>query len=88
LKRVNFNAEILKSTLDRLPLGEAAIIDEVSTVSDRAGRIAALGFIPGRVVKVTRHAPLGDPISVELDGQEISLRRAEAAIIHIEEIPK
>ena len=50
--------------------------------------MAVLGFIPGRMVKVTRHAPLGDPISVELDGQEISLRRSEAAIIHIEEIAK
>lgn len=78
----------MKSTLDRLQVGAAAKIEEVSTVSDRAGRIAALGFIPGRVVKVTRHAPLGDPISVEVDGQEISLRRAEAAIIHIEEIAK
>lgn len=78
----------MKSTLDRLQLGASAKIEEVSTISDRAGRMAALGFIPGRVVKVTRLAPLGDPISVELDGQEISLRRAEAAIIHIEEIAK
>jgi Fe2+ transport system protein FeoA len=31
---------------------------------------------------------LGDPISVELDGQEISLRRSEAAIIHIGDIQK
>jgi len=45
--------------------------------------MSALGFIPGRTVKVTRLAPLGDPISVELDGREISLRRAEAAIVHI-----
>ena len=64
-------------------MGSAAKIEEVSTACDRAGRMAALGFIPGRVVKVTRLAPLGDPISVELDGQEISLRRSEAAIIHI-----
>jgi len=88
LKRVIFGAQILKSTLDKLEVGATAKIEEVSTVSDRAGRMAALGFIPGRVVKVTRHAPLGDPISVELDGQEISLRRSEAAIIHIEETAK
>jgi Fe2+ transport system protein FeoA len=50
--------------------------------------MAALGFIPGRLVKVTRLAPLGDPLSVELDGQEISLRRSEAAIICIGEIQK
>jgi ferrous iron transport protein A len=78
----------LKSTLDRLQVGATAKIEEVSTACDRAGRMAVLGFIPGRMVKVTRHAPLGDPISVELDGQEISLRRSEAAIICIREIPK
>ena len=75
----------MKTTLDRLPVGSTAKIEEVSTACDRAGRTAALGFIPGRVVKVARLAPLGDPISVELDGQEISLRRSEAAIIHITE---
>jgi ferrous iron transport protein A len=48
--------------------------------------MATLGFIPGRKVKVTRFAPLGDPISVEVDGQEISLRRAEARIIQVHQI--
>ncbi|MFZ9920864.1 MAG: FeoA family protein [Terrimicrobiaceae bacterium] len=75
----------MKTSLDTLPVGSAAKIEEVSTSCDRAGRMAALGFIPGRMVRVTRLAPLGDPISVELDGQEISLRRSEAAIIHIVE---
>jgi Fe2+ transport system protein FeoA len=28
-------------------------------------------------------APLGDPISVDIDGQEISLRRAEARLIQV-----
>jgi len=45
--------------------------------------MASLGFIPGRMVRVTRFAPLGDPISVQLEGQEISLRRAEARIIRV-----
>ena len=53
---------------------------------DRANRMATLGFIPGRKVKVTRFAPLGDPISVEVEGQEISLRRAEARIIQVHQI--
>jgi Fe2+ transport system protein FeoA len=48
--------------------------------------MATLGFIPGRMVKVTRFAPLGDPISVQVDGQEISLRRAEAHIIQVKNI--
>jgi Fe2+ transport system protein FeoA len=83
-----FSEIILKATLDSLQVGASARIEEVSTACDRAGRMAALGFIPGRLVKVTRLAPLGDPLSVELDGQEISLRRSEAAIICIGEIQK
>jgi Fe2+ transport system protein FeoA len=30
-------------------------------------------------------APLGDPISIEMDGQEISVRRAEASLVEVEE---
>lgn len=85
----NFSHPIaMPITLDSLEVGARAKIEGVATACDRAGRMSALGFIPGRPVKVTRVAPLGDPISVELDGQEISLRRSEAAIIHIGDIQK
>jgi Fe2+ transport system protein FeoA len=47
--------------------------------------MATLGFIPGRRITVTRLAPLGDPISVDIDGQEISLRRAEARLIQVKQ---
>ncbi|MEI8294072.1 MAG: FeoA family protein [bacterium] len=72
--------------LDSLSVGDRAEIDSIATDCDRANRLASLGFIPGRMVRVTRFAPLGDPISVEVDGQEISLRRAEAKIIHLKNI--
>ena len=75
-------------TLDSLEIGSRAKIEGIATACDRAARMSALGFIPGRTVRVTRLAPLGDPISVELDGQEISLRRAEAAIVHIGDIQR
>lgn len=51
-----------------------------------AGRLAALGFLPGNRVRISRIAPLGDPISIEMNGQEISLRRAEASEIEVEEV--
>ena len=76
----------MKRTLDSLPVGSSARIEEILSDCDRANRMATLGFIPGRKVKVTRFAPLGDPISVEVDGQEISLRRAEARIIQVNQI--
>jgi Fe2+ transport system protein FeoA len=76
----------MKRTLDSLPVGSSARIEEILSDCDRANRMATLGFIPGRKVKVTRFAPLGDPISVEVEGQEISLRRAEARIIQVHQI--
>jgi len=76
----------MKRTLDTLKVGSRAEIEDIASDCDRANRMATLGFIPGRMVKVTRFAPLGDPISVEVDGQEISLRRAEARIIQVKNI--
>lgn len=61
-------------------------IVEISSNCGRAGRLSALGFLPGRRIRVARVAPLGDPISIEMEGQEISLRRAEADLIEVKEI--
>ena len=58
----------------------------IASDCSRAGRLSALGFLPGRRLRVCRVAPLGDPISVEMEGQEISLRRTEAALIEVKEI--
>lgn len=52
----------------------------------RTARLAALGFLPGRRIRISHVAPLGDPISLEMDGQEISLRRAEAQLIRVREL--
>ncbi len=76
----------MKRTLDSLGVGSRAEIEDITTDCDRANRMATLGFIPGRMLKITRFAPLGDPISVEIDGQEISLRRAEARIIQVKNV--
>ena len=63
-------------------------VEIVEILSDcgRAGRLAALGFLPGCRVRISRVAPLGDPISIEMEGQEISLRRSEADLISVKEL--
>jgi ferrous iron transport protein A len=63
-------------------------LEIVGIASDcgRAGRLATLGFLPGNRIRIARVAPLGDPISVEMRGQEISIRRAEAALIEVKEL--
>ncbi|EKD70503.1 MAG: hypothetical protein ACD_46C00517G0001 [uncultured bacterium] len=47
-------------------------------------RLIAMGLIPGTTFTVSRMAPLGDPIEILVRGFALSLRKAEANILHIE----
>jgi ferrous iron transport protein A len=40
-------------------------------------RLEEFGFVPGTALEVVRHAPLGDPVEIEIRGYRICLRRAE-----------
>lgn len=72
--------------LGKISHGKTVEILEILSACGRAGRLAALGFLPGCRVRISRVAPLGDPISIMMEGQEISLRRAEADLIEVKEI--
>ena len=49
-------------------------------------RILDLGLLPGLEIKVIRKAPLGDPIEIIAKGNPISIRKAEAEKIILEEV--
>jgi Fe2+ transport system protein FeoA len=42
-----------------------------------------LGLVAGTDVSVLRRAPLGDPIELAVRGVHLSLRKTEAAHIHV-----
>ena len=70
-------------TLAELPKERAASIVAVDGRTALAQRLLAMGFLPGAGVRVVGSAPFGDPITVELDGWRVSLRRAEAAALRV-----
>ena len=70
-------------TLGDLKAHEAAEIVEVSGRGALAQRLLAMGFLPGTRVRVVQVAPFGDPITVEIDGWRVSIRRAEAACLGV-----
>ena len=72
-------------TLDLVPLGTAAIIRGVRSPRAVARRLLELGLVPGTRVMITRVAPLGDPIVLRLRNYSLSIRRAEAAGIEVDE---
>lgn len=46
-------------------------------------RISEMGFVVGKEVTVIKNAPLRDPVEYRILGYNISLRRAEAALIEV-----
>ena len=46
-------------------------------------RIMDMGITKGTEVFVRKVAPLGDPIEVKVRGYELSLRKADAAMIEV-----
>ncbi len=72
-------------TLDLVPLGMTAVIRGVRSPRAIARRLLELGLVPGTRVIITRVAPLGDPIVLRLRNYSLSIRRAEAAGIEVDE---
>lgn len=46
-------------------------------------KLLIMGLTPGQIIEFVRVAPLGDPIQIKLRGFELSLRKAEAAVMKL-----
>ncbi len=46
-------------------------------------KLLAMGLTPGTQFKVSRKAPLGDPIEIQLRGFSLSIRKHEAASLKV-----
>ena len=46
-------------------------------------KLLEMGLLPGKEVKFNYRAPLGDPISVQISGYNLSLRLDEASQVEI-----
>ncbi len=44
-------------------------------------RLLAMGLTRGTEFKITRFAPLGDPVEIKLRGFSLTLRKDEAAVV-------
>ena len=73
--------------LTALEPGQSGVIAAVASDSGIARRLLDLGFVPGTEIRVVRRAPLGDPVTYELRGMRICLRRSEAARVSVHRPP-
>jgi ferrous iron transport protein A len=47
-------------------------------------KLLAMGLTPGTKFRITRVAPMGDPVEIEVRGFNLSLRKDEAAALQVE----
>ena len=74
------------TTLDKLPLGQEAIIAKVGGEgSILRRRLLDMGLIPRTQVTLQKIAPMGDPIEIRVRGYELTLRLEDARKIELEE---
>ena len=68
-------------TLDKLPLGQEAVITAVGGEGALRCRLLDMGLIPKTRVRVEKVAPLGDPLELRVRGYSLSLRKEDAGKI-------
>ena len=72
-------------TLRDVKIGETVKVVKLHGEGPIKRRIMDMGITKGVTVNVVKVAPLGDPIEVKVRGYQLSVRKADAESILIEE---
>lgn len=71
-------------TLKDAIIGKRVKIVKLTGEGATKRRIMDMGLTKGTEVSVRKIAPLGDPIEITVRGYELSIRKADAAMIEVE----
>src|SRR5262249_992717 len=74
----------LMPALSELHNGQKARIDRVDGGDAVSQRLMEMGLLEGDVIEVVGFAPLGDPLEIRLHDYCLSLRKTEAARVHVQ----
>jgi len=72
-------------SLNNLEVGDSGIIKRIKAKGNLNKRLLEMGITKGSEVKIIGKAPLGDPIEINIQGYNLSLRKKEAENIYLEE---
>ena len=71
-------------TLKEVRVGETIKVQKLTGEGPVKHRIMDMGITKGVEIYVRKVAPLGDPVEVTVRGYELSLRKADTAMIEVE----
>ena len=72
-------------TLREVPCGTTVKVTRLNGSGPVKRRIMDMGITKGVSIFVRKVAPLGDPVEVTVRGYELSLRKADAEMVEVEE---
>lgn len=72
-------------TLREVKIGETVKVKKLTGEGAVKRRIMDMGITKGIEIYVRKVAPLGDPMEVTVRGYELSVRKADAEMIEVEE---
>jgi ferrous iron transport protein A len=78
------SSPVATPSLDQLRPGGRGRIARIDGEDGLVQRLMEMGLLEGQEVEVVGFAPMGDPMEVRLGDYRLSLRRVEAARVHIE----
>jgi Fe2+ transport system protein FeoA len=76
----------MATTLDRIPKDGIFRVTDLNSANASVSRLMSMGLLPGKIIRLVHLAPLGDPIAVEFDSCQISLRLEDAAEVSVEAV--
>ena len=71
-------------TLNQVKVGETVKVTKIAGEGPIKRRIMDMGITKGVEIYVRKVAPLGDPVEITVRTYELSVRKADAAIIEVE----
>ena len=71
-------------TLREIPCGKTVRVMKLTGEGPVKRRIMDMGITKGTEIFVRKVAPFGYPVEVTVRGYELSLRKADAQMIHVE----
>ena len=73
-------------TLDCVKPGQGGIITVVGGDGALRRRLLDMGLTPKTLVTLQKLAPMGDPLEFTLRGYELTLRKADCAMVEVERL--
>lgn len=70
-------------SLADLKIGQKAFICSFNN-DELSSKLLEMGCLPGEMLSLSRTAPMGCPMAINIAGYELSLRRDEAAAVMVE----